>query len=151
MNSLFVFGIWSSAVWWIKMGWTKTGSVFFKNDWRNWISRYHFGAVTKLFIKTKFYRINMALYQCNWGCVFMVNIEKITSLETNWLLSKCELIYMYHNLHSGYNKVACGIWNDSIKKQLFLFKWKNNQHICIMLWVTYLWTYKMLHIYVIRL
>ena len=91
VHSLFVFGIWSSAVWWIKLGWTKTGSVFFKNDWRNWISRYHFGAVTELFIKTKFYRIRIALHLWNWGCVFMVNIEKITSLERFWKQTDCAL------------------------------------------------------------
>ena len=60
--SLFVFGILCSAVWWIKMGWAKTGSVFSRT-----IDVTQFRGITltrSLFIKTKFYRTYMVL---NYG------------------------------------------------------------------------------------
>ena len=54
-----------------KDGLNKNRERVFKNDWRNSISRYHFDAVTKLFIKTTFYQTNMVLIRL-WNSSFIL-------------------------------------------------------------------------------
>ena len=101
LHSLFVFGILCSAVWWIKMGWAKTGSVFSRTiD----VTRFRGITLTRLlFIKTEFYRTNMY-----WiiGCklYFMVTRQLVDwtneatlKLNIKWTFS-CYFMHLYISL-----------------------------------------------------
>ena len=131
LHSLFVFGILCSAVWWIKIGWAKTGSVF---SWTIDVTRFRGITLTRLlFIKTEFYRTNMF-----WiiGCklYFMVTRQLVDwtneatlKLNIKWTFS-CHFMHLYISLSILY---ATYLRHQSVglgqNRQHLFNKWVSHQ------------------------